>query len=82
MVSQLGTLLIVFGFLKYGKEYCSISYKEIFDWRFPNCTFRTRYNNFQLFVLQEYNQVNNNNSDRTLSIIISRPKKNKEKINF
>ena len=26
MVSQLGTLLIVFGFWKYGKEYCSIYY--------------------------------------------------------
>ena len=26
MVSQLGTLLIVFGFWKYGKEYCSICY--------------------------------------------------------
>ena len=28
MVSQLGTLLIVFGFWKYGKEYCS---NEVFD---------------------------------------------------
>jgi hypothetical protein len=26
MVSQLGTLLIIFGFWKYGKEYCSIYY--------------------------------------------------------
>ena len=37
MVSQLGTLLIAFGFWKYGKEYCSIYYKTkslIVD--FPN----------------------------------------------
>jgi hypothetical protein len=27
-------------------------------------------------------QVNNNNSDRILSIIISRPKKNKENMNY
>jgi hypothetical protein len=37
MVSQLGTLLIVFGFWKYGKEYCSIYYitKSSID-DFPN----------------------------------------------
>ena len=51
MVSQLGTLLIVFGFLKYGKEYCSIYYitKSLID-DFPIVHSEHDIINFQLFV--------------------------------
>jgi hypothetical protein len=51
MVSQLGTLLIVFGFLTYGKEYCSIYYmtKSLTD-NFPIVHSEHEIINFQLFV--------------------------------